>query len=451
MIFYMENIEVIKQHLKKIYEEESKKYENPPELLFFNKEEYLEYINFFKKIRKKYNLICDNSILDKLATFLKKGDFVHSNRFDKKSGWNDGKTIQVNFHQGENMFEIIKTIYHEFKHTEQRNKIKGKHILKSYVMDFDTFRNLIEYDVHSNVPFSYKLLYDDFYSENEAEFYGTKMAYKYCSENNIYDCSKLYKVSRWTENAKMSAYDFDKFLSLYNNLVRKDSFEKLSKESTYGIFFDRNGKCRKLSQITSNPLFYGLDDRLKTEILTSRTFLSSVNYKLNDIEKSYISELVSGKIRDLTSAVLDFQLSYNNYTIDENQFFKYQFDLMSRIEYLTNYNISLIGIKYDKKEIMNKFLSKLMSTETRIQYENFDNLSFYINKIKEKDRFEIESILEYLNYEIINNTKTDNYGNLMSLIPLFNETMKEMMARKYNALDAEYEQMSVEKVGAKIR
>ena len=90
-------------------------------------------------------------------------------------------------------------------------------------------------------------------------------------------------------------YDRVAKLKMFNLIYRDPIYRisnKSSDQSTYKIFYDGIGNFKRLSEIIKNPLFFGLDEKLKFEMLTSISFLSSVNYDLNLMEKKYICDLV---------------------------------------------------------------------------------------------------------------------------------------------------------------
>ena len=443
------NISILKKHLNIIFEEESEKCQKTPAFFIFDKPSFLEHSPKFEEIKNKYTLVRNNNLLNKISKTLGKINIFKIRYFANTNGFTDGKQITVLLHENDlseyfdvNLFFIIKTLYHEFKHVFQKEKIKNKSILNDYVTDFDTFRLLIEAGCRKEIPFSYKIKYSNFYSEIDANLYGGMMAEQYCQENGLY-----YFDDMVYENFKLLNYDFDSFLKMFNLIYRDPIYRisnKSSDQSTYKIFYDGIGNFKRLSEIIKNPLFFRLDEKLKFEMLTSISFLSSVNYDLNLMEKKYICDLVKIKIKQKIDNYLTVREYFSDYKIADHAYLSSGLNMLTQIQYLIEFYLNTMGISYNKDECMNdinyfiSFISDYSAYETN---GNRFHMCFNVEHFFNED---IRKKIYILDYHLSNNNDSDNYIEMLSAVLLLNDTFKKAIDVTTESMDAEYEQVTSE-------
>lgn len=415
-----EKINIIKHHMEKIFDEEKNNCANIPEIFIFDRKAFFE-DNPLTRLNKEWKLVRDNSLLDKTFKavghfdLFKQLDYLHYDGFTSANG----KKITILLHEyclkgnfSEGLYSNILIFFHEFRHIWQAEQYSGRKLLKDTITDFGTFRYLIENDCKKFFSPSYLLKHDDFYFEIDANIYGIEKANDYCSKNNIF-APNLQRSYAERQYSQMINYDFDYFLRLFNIIYRNPGYRlnnKLGSNSTYSIFYNKIGNFRRLSDILNNPLFQGLNDKLKMEILSSNSFLMTVNYQLNNIERSFILEIVDAKIKDLCDSYNKNRHFFENGTFRENTYLQNAYSLFSRMNYLIEF--------------------KLRNQES---IEKKDKVT--------QDSEQLKSLLSYFHGKdlFVDSNNLRNPSDLSFTIKMIQEAILQKIDINTSPLDAEYE------------
>lgn len=445
-----EKINIIKTHLHKIFDQESKKYSKIPNLFIFDKTTFLHYNSHLKG---KFKFIKDNSILEKVSRILDTLDIENSFYFSSRSGETDGQNINIMIHDyylGDDfdfyLYYAIVTMYHELRHVEQFDKIKDLSVLNSYITDYESFVILLE-DLVWSTTFGNKF-YHELYREIFADVYGDYKAFVYCINNGIKNYSNVA-----INELRLLTYDFDKILKSFNLLVYKLDWRSsktsreifsLSPKSTYGIFYDKNGNFKNISDILNNELFNNLDNKLKTEILTSRSFLSSIKYKIDEHHKNYIQKLINDKISQLINVYFKVRDYYTCDAISADDYTKYSLKILSHLENLVVFIVHNINNQYNRCEILAKILDTINTTT---DYSVYKACKGYFNGFTEEGNFFDDELNKYIfipDYFLKDGFDNSNYEDMLSSIILLKEAMKKIIDKTTEAIDAEYESINIE-------
>lgn len=449
-----EKIDIIKRHITNVISEEQKKYRTNPEFFIFDKKDYLEDSKLIH-LNNKYNLIRNNKLLENALRYTGYFNYFKHIKFNLIGGYTDGKKITIllndktfkNDFNDQLYFKILAT-FHEFRHIGQKEEFDITNIEKP-ITNFHHFRYLLEDNCLRYLPPSYALAHDDFYFEIDANLYGIEKTDEYCAKNNIsaIEYQRRYKQRQYS---KMITYDFDKFINLNRLITFSNQIlaNKFSKNPTYGMFFNKNGRFNKLSDITKNPLFYSLDDKLKMEMLTSNSFLSSIDYDLNDVEKNFLLENIDKKLSDLVNNYNKNKEYSEKGVFDENIFIDNSSLLLSKMDFLLNFKINNSKTIDNKDFSYIKFNEEIKNIRSACEVNRNSNLTY--DNLLPLDN-QLNNIITTLNTFMNDKSNLKNTQQLSTTIKTLQEAMLAKVDINSIPLTAEYEPIVNEKDNNKSR
>lgn len=439
-------IDIIKQHISNVIEEEQTKYQTTPEVFIFDKKDFFE-DSALRRLNNKFKLIRNNPTFEKLLSYSGYLEIPKHFLFFIYGGFTDGKKITILMNEmtfkrnfNEQLYFKILSTFHEFRHIGQMEKFNIKNIERP-IKNFDNFRYLLEKNCHRYLLPSYTLAHDDFYFELDANLYGIDKADEYCAKNGIF-ASEFQKRYKQQQYSKMLTYDFDNFITL-NQIITKNPIisNRFQKNPTYRLFFNKIGSFNKLSDIINNPLFFSLDDKLKTEMLTSRPFLSSINYSINDFETNILFQMIDGKLVDIIDNYNKNREFFEQCVFDYNSFIKNSSILLSKMEYLLNFKMQHTKVNDNK----NMFFSELQQQVQNIRTTcNLNNRTSRIYSNKEVMNNQLNNIISTLNNFFINNKNLHNTQELLSTVKVLQEAILAKIDISSLSVDVQYEQLANE-------
>lgn len=437
-----EKIDIIKQHIANAIAEEQPKYKTIPNCFIFDRKEFFE-DSKLRRLNNKFKLVRNNSIFEKTLGYTGYIEVPKYILYYTSGGFTNGKeiiilmktkTLKKNFNE-ELYFKIL-SVFHEFRHIGQKENFDIKKTEKN-ITNFIDFRYMLEVCCRHYLPPIYALEHDDFYFEIDANLYGIQKSEEYCEKNGILP-TKFQLNYKKKQYSKMLRYDFDKFITLHrlNPLIPI----KLSKIPNYNIFFSKTGYFKRISDITKNPLFNSLDDKLKTELLSSKSFLSSINYKLNDMEINYLLDIIDKKITELINNYNKNKELYNNNVFNYNVFIKNSDSLLSQIEFLLNYKLQYSKTKYYKSGEFLTFQQQIRSIRA-VYKSNNDALT-----VDEYNRMiqQLKTIISTCNDFFVDNNNMQNIHNFLSIVKILRQAILANIDINNMAIDAYYEQITTE-------
>lgn len=239
---------------------------------------------------------------------------VSSNGF-----FSDGNMIVFLRHQRKvkkidsSIFDLIFTIYHELRHCMQEKYDDLSY--ERFLEDLETYIRIGDDGNHT-----YKDYHDCFSYEIGANLYAIRKTSEYLKKNY----PKIYELER--ENIETITntylnnyylYDASSVVDLAVPVIRA-AYKKCNSFAD-SIFINNDGSFKSIDVILENSDFHTLDKRIVAAILSSRTYLSELNFEaLSFDELKIIDEAIN-----YTYTVYNNQLRYiekqlNNNKIEED-------------------------------------------------------------------------------------------------------------------------------------
>ncbi len=447
-----EKINIIKQHISNIIKEEQKYYQKIPEFFIYDIKDFFE-DSTLRRLNDRYKLIRNNNFIKKILSYSGYIEIPKYILYSTSNAYTGNKKITILLKEkdlkqdfNEQLYFRIVSVFHEFRHIGQDEKFNITNIKES-ITSFEDFRYLLENFCLRYLPPSYTFAHDDFYFEIDANLYAIEKADEYCRKNNVY-ADKIQRKYKQKQYSKMLTYDFDYFIDIHRFIALNPIiFNQISKNPTYSLFFKKNGTFNKLSDITRNPLFYSLDDKLKMEIFTSRSFLSSINYNLNDIESNYLIEMIDNKISDLVNNYNKNRDYYVEKVFSNNIFIKNSFILLSKMDWLLTLKNQHTKTE-DNKDLFNiEFEQQIQTIRNACDLNNTNNL---IYSEKQDMNRQLNTIISKLN-NYFNNNRLQDTQKLLTVVKTLKEAMKAKIDIGTMPIDAHYEQISNDYENKKIK
>lgn len=214
-------------------------------------------------------------------------------------------------YKGNYKLPTIITMYHEQRHylQEQSNFANQTNHITKAICDME---NIIKNNRIGDI--NYLLNHDSWFIEIDANEYGIKRTMNYILENtnsfNHEDIKDLKLLDKKNEYLKLT-YSFDKLFTAFNKLstISKNHLSYETMPAWYKLYYKSLGKFHSLSTIMSLTNNNNTDPLLTTYIITSKSFLSKINYnklKNNEIEFLYnniftFKEIIYQKLLSLSS------------------------------------------------------------------------------------------------------------------------------------------------------
>ena len=253
------SLEEMKDIVNTIVKSEKEKYNIEFNHYYINTFEHAKMILKDKHVKLKHRIHQITLPINSKGLSNNLGIFI----FDK------GEFSTYNKHNQWDFIDVINTTFHEIRHKVQTKR-------GEYFNDYELF--LIDY---CNIKdFKYRINseeHDSFFTEIDAELYARTMTLD-LTKDFISDKMRNYlerSIKRLT--FQKNNYDFDKHFSrFYTNYCNNPPEHP---DPVITIFFDKNG-FKNFKDIVSSPFYQIIDPLLKASILSSKEFLSSINYEL---------------------------------------------------------------------------------------------------------------------------------------------------------------------------
>lgn len=180
------------------------------------------------------------------------------------------------------MMKYAQITFHELRHTMQLYKDED-----SYETFFIKLDKIIQYHNYTE----YKLEYNNFSYEIDANLYGIIKAEKYLQAHypTIYEA---YQTTNYKNKINKKKADTIHKLLTYDHISRVDKVMNALQNGYISypqiqynlprpmhIFLDENGNYKPLNTIIDNPALSKLDTRITYTILSSRLFLETVDFE----------------------------------------------------------------------------------------------------------------------------------------------------------------------------
>ena len=441
-----EKIDIIKHHLNNVISEEQPKYQHVPEVFIYDRNEFFK-DSLLSRLNKKMKLIPNSPPFEKILNYTGDLEVPKYYTYSMAGGFTNGKNITIlmndktfkNDFNEELYFKILST-FHEYRHVCQIENFDIKNIDKP-ITNFNHFQYLIEHNCKRYLPPGYALAHDDFYFEIDANLYGIEMADQYCQKNNI-SAGKFQQTYKQRQYSKQLTYNFDNFIAMNRSIsINPLVSNKLQKNPTYSLFFNKFGNFNKLSDIIKNPLFFSLGERLKMEMLTSENFISSINYNLNDIESNYLMKLVDNKMKFLVNNYNKNREFFEQNIFDYNTFINNSANLLSRMEYLLNFKLKDAKGNDNKDLYYVNYEQQIQNIRSICSFGNKDNLVY---GDKESLNKQLNNIISTFNNFFADSNNLLDMQRFFSTVKLLQEAILAKIDISSIATVADYEQITSE-------
>lgn len=192
----------------------------------------------------------------------------------------------------EDLLQFTSSCFHELRHTYQQKQISSD--------NFYNFMMQIEYTMQLYNQQDYINDHDSFYSEIDAINYGFSQSHNYLIQNYPLEYEKYMNASG-TPQYHITYSHIKEITDKYepHNTVDKIVYaiqKKVIKTKT-GVppvlynFINEDGTYKPFTEIINNKNLRTIDERIILSVLSSRTFMSSINiYSLSPKERVYLKE-----------------------------------------------------------------------------------------------------------------------------------------------------------------
>ena len=375
------NKDKIKKLINKVILEESKKDNIDVDINIFSIIEYYKSPIFKEKLK-----LNKNSIFKPLTCLGYKSSDNSLVLFTTPYSKMYSILIQNDIKNENQLFNILSTTYHEYRHLLQSKKIY-KNIDLSIPNNLLEINNNISYDefkyiidnfnmryVYYNDGKSDYRLFHDFYSfEIDADCYSFEKTENYLKENDSYNNYKdIIHLHKIYNNICKTLYDIQVSLTKFLYILSISNINVLPYENTIiELLFEKDLKdnkfiFRNINEILENEKFQNLDEKIKYSILSNNLLIKNIDIdRLNDEEchlyfKSlkYTYELDEKRKRELSKYSLDSNKNICKYFLkDISLFMKYKKELLGN--YYENLNSIFENIEDSKTKKLRKHQKNL--------------------------------------------------------------------------------------------
>lgn len=234
------------------------------------------------------------------------------------------------------IYRLVQACYHEVRHSVQQTFNK---------YSYEGFLNDIEHYLIRHGD-AYLTKHDKYSFEIGANLYGTTKAKEYLQKNYPDEYEKLkekiekeyneYKFDYLTYDATATIdrlFQTTKIISKVPTISKKES--EIS--PILAIFRNENNTFKSMDEITNNPIFHKLDQKIVSAIFSSKSFLQSINLEnltTDQIEIINNALAYTNTVYENQHKIIEDENSKNNIT--PLQYLKSQKDLLSKFVYCTN-------------------------------------------------------------------------------------------------------------------
>lgn len=250
------------------------------------------------------------------------------------------------------ILNLIKHCFHEAKHYIQLTVDDYDYI--KFIRNLETI--LTEYDWDSYIN-----CHDDFLFEIEANIYAINKTKELLKDKypNIYQLEKD-NIDNIEKNYDLDymLYDaieqFDKLLhiALLNKIILINTYP------VFDIFLNNINAFKSINDIIKNPNLKNVDKRILYTVLSSNSFLNSVNMeKLSDIELDTLNKSLQYTYNIYINQFKFILNSFNNNAINLNYFTQIKNVLIEKIKNINGY-ITLLNSAKNPKQYRYEFIKK---------------------------------------------------------------------------------------------
>ncbi len=244
------------------------------------------------------------------------------------------------------LFELLKNCFHETRHCIQFKF--DNYSYKKFLCNMEAVINIYAWS-------KYNSCHDDFSFEIGANIYGITKTKEFLKNNypHIYNLEKN-RIERFEKVYKLDyiLYDATEQLDKTIDIVKSQEIQINNDYPCFNIFLNDNNSFKSMKDIIENPDLKKFDERILYTILSSNSYLESV-----DIEKLSNEEL----------AILNEALQYT-YTIYNNQY-KFILTSFTNKDININYFNQMKKLLVEKIENINEYITLLNSVKVPKQYQ----------------------------------------------------------------------------------
>lgn len=170
-------------------------------------------------------------------------------------------------------------------------------------------------------------------------------------------------------------------------------------------------------------------------MLTSRSFLSSINYNLNNVEINFLLENIDHKINDLIINYNKNKEFYEKGIFDQTTFIKNSSVLLSRLEFLLNFKLKYSKTKATMDVSFVKFQEQIKSIRSACELNHNNNLTY--ETLSQMDN-KLNTIITALNTFFDDSNNLNNHQQLLTTIKMLQEAILAKIDINSVPLSTEY-------------